>query len=477
MPAATPADWEEITPQHLIPAVRHVRNSFDKSAFTYRTITWKLCYASLYRETKDGASTQSPAETLDFAKYLKIVGDESELQFRECLKIGTPSAVLKAHVDLWSGGMEIAIRTHFTEALRIGLANHKALSCHPVDWAKALLGSLIAEHNHEIKLWIRDLFREPPARFDDDDWILGTHWQSPKLVHMQPFANTPFDHSTAWTLEDVPYSEKLLTSLAGRFAQTLEFLLDNIAGLAHVETAKKPPLDNSIRPADGLVTKAPPISKAPRPPSEVGGHVGGYFCEDKRTSSLDYLPPHYPATLGAETHLIVCKAAKRFPVRSGIADLCKYVLSKLRSHLRKAIVEESLPKGIALSAMDDLIRLILDHNCDSRSRQLELMGELKRSDDWLKIIRIIAISKPLSSRISPMRKRKLTEKSRNMAKAKPCIAMLWRQQPQATHKEIVQAADTKKIPVPWRSCNNWNQAWARNEGAVKVFLSKAKSLN
>ena len=43
-----PADWETITPQRLVPAVEHIRNSFETDEWKVSDISQKLCYAVLH---------------------------------------------------------------------------------------------------------------------------------------------------------------------------------------------------------------------------------------------------------------------------------------------------------------------------------------------------------------------------------------------------------------------------------------------
>lgn len=63
----------------------------------------------------------------------------------------------------------------------------------------------------------------------------------------------------------------------------------------------------------------------------------------------------YPASLNAKTHLIVCEAVAKFSVQTDVAELCKYVITKLRPLFRKAILDETLRQHMALSEMGDLL--------------------------------------------------------------------------------------------------------------------------
>ena len=216
------------------------------------------------------------------------------------------------------------------------------------------------------------------------------------------------------------------------------------------------------------------VSKAPRPPSIVGG--GGSYLPrgSKPTEVLSDLPPYYPASLKAETHLIVCRAAKKFPVQTQVAELCKYIIDQLRPHFRKAILEEKLSQENAGSAMDDLVHYILVRNCDSESRRYELKNEVRRSEEWLRLGKTVVRARVSDLTLKPFRKRKLADRSQRMAKAKASIQRIWRSNPTAAHKDIVAFADRDEIEVPWPDCESWNDAWAKHENAVKIFLSKAR---
>jgi hypothetical protein len=215
------------------------------------------------------------------------------------------------------------------------------------------------------------------------------------------------------------------------------------------------------------------VSKAPPPPRTVGG--GSYIPRGpKPTEVLGDLPPYYPASLNAETHLIVCRAVKKFPTQPQVAALCKYIIDKLRPYFRKAILEEKLGRESAQSAMDALVHYILVHNCDSESRRYELKNEVRRSEEWLRLAKTIVRSRVSGSRLKPSSKRKPTIESRRMAEAKASIQRTWTNNPDASHKDILASADNSGIEVPWQDCQSWRQAWANHEGAVKTFLSRAR---
>jgi hypothetical protein len=224
-------------------------------------------------------------------------------------------------------------------------------------------------------------------------------------------------------------------------------------------------------PADRLRKKATFVTQAPPPFRPLGG--SSLPRQPKPTAVLDYLPLHYPASLAPDTLLVICKAAKKFPVQTLIAELCKYVITMLKPHYRRAILEKTLRQDMALSEMDGLLHYLLAKNCESDSRRYELKNEVMRSEEWLRLVKTIAGLRGRSSP-KPSRKRSRTEKSQRMAKAQKSIQFIWKQHRTATHKDIIKYADKSKIEVPWSTFTNWSSAWADKEGPVRTFLSKAK---
>jgi len=82
------------------------------------------------------------------------------------------------------------------------------------------------------------------------------------------------------------------------------------------------------------------ISKAPRPPSEVGGC--GAIHEPKPTEVLSDLPVNYPRTLVVRTLVIIAEAVRKFSVQTETLELSKYVISELTPHFREALQNKVL---------------------------------------------------------------------------------------------------------------------------------------
>jgi hypothetical protein len=162
--------------------------------------------------------------------------------FDELLALKTPPAFLKAYLDVYRKGMEKNVQEQFEETLHIGLANEKALTTHPAEWAQSILRMLIDENRYSVTLWIREVCGEPqcPDGVDASSvaWIQGQYWQAPRLILMEPSGTAAYDPGTAWTLEDVPHSQELLESHSATFTLLLGVYLKKIAGGAHVRLAR-----------------------------------------------------------------------------------------------------------------------------------------------------------------------------------------------------------------------------------------------
>jgi hypothetical protein len=190
---------------------------------------------------------------------------------------------------------------------------------------------------------------------------------------------------------------RTIIELRSRWVNRLE--AEAVAGeYRSIKGSAKPTNDTMANPVDSSFKKRVAISNAPPPPTVLSG-TSWIPRQPKLTEVLDHLPPYYPTSLNAKTHLIICEAVKKFPLQTSVAELCKYVITKATPLFRKVILESALRQDRALSEVSDLIESLLVHNCDSDSRRYELQKELRRSDEWLRFAKIIAGSR--SRRVGP----------------------------------------------------------------------------
>ncbi len=391
-PPSEPVKWVSITPQHLIPAITRIRDSFDTSAWKCSTVTQKYCYAVLHPK-EVAPSSMGPYKDA-FATYRAIIGPAADKRFNDLCQIGTPPALFKAFFDALLRGIEVEVEKQLDQVLEIGRANAETLNTHPVEWAKAHLLVLIQAEASVVTRWIKEVCDKQnqstdPATDGDIDGLMDWKaWRAPRLIHMQPSGNTRYDPATEWTREDEARTQGLLDSLSRRFLQFLEIHLNHVVGDAYVKLAKEkevpvvPKPETQHRPVRA-VTKAPP------PPTILRG--SGFIPRDPEPSEplLDF-PAYYPNHLQPRTSVVIGEAVKKFPVQTQVLDLLRFVISGLTPDFSAAVGERTLRPDLALTRMGDLIRSIAVYNSDRHSDTFRLEQEARKSDEWLEFAKQIA---------------------------------------------------------------------------------------
>lgn len=253
--AMSSLDWEKITPENLLPAIKHLRESFESSEWKCSRLTEVLCYAALH--PKEAAPRDFGHYLESFRMYRVILGRSAEREFDRVLAISTAPAIFKAYQDAFRHGIELELERLFEEVLQIALANASALNRNPVDWAKAQLSLMLEGSRLSFSHWIKSVcdkqdFSHALSNNEDfDDFIFWKSWQAPKFVYMTPSGNLPYNASTAWVREDEAVTEKALKALTDRFVQFAGFRLDEAAGNAHVRLAKAGTNPSSAAPRQG----------------------------------------------------------------------------------------------------------------------------------------------------------------------------------------------------------------------------------
>jgi len=238
-------DWKAITPESLVVPTEHIRETFSEGVWKCSWITEKLCFGELHPDDK--TIDLDPYKSA-FATYRKVIGPAAVQQFDKDHRLGTPSAIFNAYLQAFSAGMDVNIRDCFKDLLQIGIAQPAKLNAHPAEWAKMHLIILINGNQHVVKSWVKSVtdrqdFSTPHKKVDEfAEFIRWNYWRAPKLIHMQPSGNSPFNISTAWEREDEAKTGELLQGLSKRFIEFLDIHLGRIVGNAHVEMAKTPNL-------------------------------------------------------------------------------------------------------------------------------------------------------------------------------------------------------------------------------------------
>jgi hypothetical protein len=203
-------DWEDITPDSLLNAVKHIRERFEWEHFRFSFHTEQMCYKELH-----------PVAISRNA-----------------------SAVFKQYMDVYEAGLKKATENEFRELLDIGLANSRLINGGPIEWAKLQLELLISGKERIVGRWIKSCCdQQEPSKTttpeDMDEFVYWRTWRAPKFVHMQPSGNTPYDPPTAWSREDEERTDQILHALSERFLDSVRFYLEKIAGEAYVRLAKE----------------------------------------------------------------------------------------------------------------------------------------------------------------------------------------------------------------------------------------------
>jgi hypothetical protein len=283
--APEPAEWERNTPAELVPAIKHIRDSFDTSASKCSRLTEKLCYAALHPHT-EGLNELAPyMEAL--VVYRGIIGPQADKEFTGRLRVGIPPSIFKAFFEAHLTGLRVEIRNHFDQVVRIGVAKSRLLSTSPVVWATRHLELLIRGIAHRPEMWIKSVCDKQAVtalgtEASIEEEIFWKSWRAPKLIHMEPSGNTPYDPVTAWEREDERRTQELCQSLSRIFVQYLEIHLEHVAGRAHVQLAQVN--EQSQIPQKGSIKKAGRFHETTSQGTATWDTVEILFLSDERVS-------------------------------------------------------------------------------------------------------------------------------------------------------------------------------------------------
>lgn len=275
MPATStsePPEWKRITPEHLHPAIEHIRTEFKHGRYGWSIATQVYCRCSLHDHPdtqKLLAQNQNALETC-----LAAVGPSTKDQFERLIKQATQPSVFRAYFDLYYDMMRVQLLRAFDQVLRVGVANWDALRVHPVSWAHRH-STLMIRLDSSIEHWIKHAcdhqeLPEPdliPPEFEEI--VHWRKWRAPRLIYMQPAGNAPYDPKTVWSREDEPRTKQLLTARSKRFVEFLDLSLEKMAGAAHVAVAQDKHYSERIC-SEARNTRADTIETAQVPPKQAG---------------------------------------------------------------------------------------------------------------------------------------------------------------------------------------------------------------
>jgi len=231
--------WEKNVPADLIPAIKHLRKSFDDAHWGCGQTTQKFCYSILHGMAAD----DSDEEYFNYFRGIKIlIGPDASQRFHDMFRRGTPSALFKAYYDLYLEGMSAQALLIFKDLVEIGRANEVRLNMPHLEWAEAQTEHLIRSNNHLIRLWVRNVCDKQiyDPKEDMEELAFWRKWQAPMFLVMQPSRFAPYDPEKVWERNDAETSSQLLESFVEHYVLHLEDNLKRVAGEAALALAKQP---------------------------------------------------------------------------------------------------------------------------------------------------------------------------------------------------------------------------------------------
>ena len=258
--------WEESVPSDLIPAIKSLREGFDKAHWNCGRITQILCFTQLHSNLPDEEARMyiKPLMQLKVA-----VGAAVTARFNDLLRWGTPSAIFKAFFDLYVEGVRVQALEIFDDLKDIGRANKATLGAPYLEWAQAQTQKMIRDHVYKIENWVceacdKRVF-DPAEDIEEPIW---RKWKAPLLVIMKPARSRAYDAASVWERADAETSYQCLRSFAVDYVLHVESALQRAVGKAAVELAKQPKVEQPTGPnasQNGIPSSIPPNNGPPSP--------------------------------------------------------------------------------------------------------------------------------------------------------------------------------------------------------------------
>ncbi|MEO6815670.1 MAG: hypothetical protein ABI177_03135 [Edaphobacter sp.] len=251
--------WEKNVPTDLIPAIKHLRKSFDRLHWGCGQSTQKYCYSLLHDETADDPDK----EYLNYLLGVKArIGAAAAERFNHLLEQKTLPASFKAFFDLYLDGMTVQALKIFKDLTEIGRANETRLGMPHLEWAEAQTKHLIRSGTHNIRIWVKDACDKQiyDPNDDSEERIFWRKWQAPMFLVMRPSKHKPYDEVTVWERNECETSSHLLESFAEHYVLHLETKLRRVAGEAALALAKRPPaMQTNVSTDDSRVRDIPSL--------------------------------------------------------------------------------------------------------------------------------------------------------------------------------------------------------------------------
>jgi hypothetical protein len=221
----------------------------------------KLCFAALHPAQMPDPNAESLAPYKRFVVMLLGRRIESML-----LGSDRPAPVIfKSYLGVLEAALKAVIQSGFREMFEIAKTRNDVLGMHPVEWTKRQLDILISAEKSGIRFWIQRVCDalDSSTTASHDDSIFWGNWRAPRLIHMQPAGNAPYDQASVWTREDLFNSQELLEGRAEHTTVFLRLDLNELARAAHVEFAKRSVAKPQVSRTGEGVRQTAPVPKVP----------------------------------------------------------------------------------------------------------------------------------------------------------------------------------------------------------------------
>jgi hypothetical protein len=258
--------WDKNVPPDLIPAIKHLRDSFDKAHSMFGLlVTMPLCYFQLHNNIEKSGFGDTKEYITALVQLKSRIGPAATNRFHALLTQGTLPAIFKGFFDFYLEGVKVQALLTFNELARVGLSNETRLGTPYLVWAELQAKNLIRSHRHCIEIWVRDVCDHHvyDPNEDQDEQIFWRKWQAPAFLIMKPSRQEPYDSKTVWDRRDSESSLSLLKGFADHYVLILESAVKDAAGNAALELAKQPkPAELNSTNSDALPNLAPTVPSA-----------------------------------------------------------------------------------------------------------------------------------------------------------------------------------------------------------------------
>jgi hypothetical protein len=241
--------WEKTIPSDLVPATKHLRDSFGSAHFNFGWPTTELCYCRLHNGNLR-LGNRDIQQYVDVLPALqRRVGAVATQRFLALLSKETPPAIFRGFFGLYMDGLKFQIRLVFNALFQIGMTNSTQISQSPIEWATLLSRDLVESERHHIPIWIKDVCDEHPwdPEEDPEEQIFWRKWQAPSFLIMEPSRHGIYDPQKVWERKDSETSSRWLGAFTNDYILILGIEIERAAGTAALRRAMTPTVESTAK--------------------------------------------------------------------------------------------------------------------------------------------------------------------------------------------------------------------------------------